>query len=378
MSPLLSIVVPTKNRYRYLFHLVELIKSFNTSEIELVIQDNSDDNSVFNEYVSNIELPWLKYFYCSERLTSIENYDKAISNSTGRFVCFIGDDDGVVRTIVESCRWMERNNIEALRGLKANYYWPETGKNGGLTVIEKLNKKIEYLNPILELEKVFKKGFESIDNIPVLYTGVVRRDILDKIYNDYHTFFPGGASADIANGVALSFYVKRYAKVNIPIVITGTSAMTGGVANRRKLLSFSEIPFISSEVGKNWEGYLPQCWSGQLVWPESAIKSLRALGKEILIKDFNFTRIFALFILRNSLHLNDYLMYFDNSNKIRVDIMRLRTYSLIRKIENVVIKLLSRGKLGLGTKRINNCKTIIESEYALNSFANIDYTSLDA
>lgn len=71
-------------------------------------------------------------------------------------------------------------------------------------------------------------------------------------------------------------------------------------------------------------------------------------------------------------------MYYDNSNKIRVDIMRLRTYSLIRKIENVVIKLLSRGKLGLGTKRINNCKTIIESEYALNSFANIDYVSLDA
>ena len=46
-SPLLSIVVPTKNRYYYLLKLIELVESIGSPELELVIQDNSDDNDEF-------------------------------------------------------------------------------------------------------------------------------------------------------------------------------------------------------------------------------------------------------------------------------------------------------------------------------------------
>ena len=283
MSYPISVVVPTKNKYKYLKSLIELIVGFETEELELIIQDNSDNNQEFEEWLAGKKHPWLKYYYCSDKLTSIQNFDLAINNSTGDYVTFIGDDDGVTRTIVECAKWMKKNNIEALRTMKCVYNWPDLGSDGGNIYIEKKSWFIHYLNPIKELEKVLKSGCRGLGNIPLTYGGIVKREVLRSIYTDYGTFFPGGASADIANGVALCFYVKRFAALNAPIIITGTSKKTGSVSDRRRPMKFSDLPFISENVGHNWEGNFPQYWLGVYVWPESAIKALRALKQESLI-----------------------------------------------------------------------------------------------
>ncbi len=300
MSYPISVVVPTKNRYKYLKKLVELIIGFETDELELVIQDNSDDNVEIVEWLKDKQHKWLKYHFCTDKLTSIQNFDKGICNATGDYVCFIGDDDGVVRNIIDCAKWMKRNNIEALKSIKTSYSWPECHSHSAELMIDNGKHIIEYLNPIKELKKTLETGFrEELGNIPVLYTGIVKRTILNKIYEEYGTYFPGGASADVANGVALCFYVKRYVKLNVPVVIIGTSAKTGSVSDRRKFVPFSEISFIAPEVGLNWEGDFPKYWFGCFVWPESAIKSLRAIGKESFILLINNYRIFAKAVLRS-------------------------------------------------------------------------------
>ena len=53
MTPLLSIVVPTKNRYIYLFELIKLLASFKRTDFEMVIQDNSTNNK---QFIDNINL----------------------------------------------------------------------------------------------------------------------------------------------------------------------------------------------------------------------------------------------------------------------------------------------------------------------------------
>ena len=63
MGYLLSIVVPTKDRYFYLKHLIELIKSFNSDDIELIIQDNTSNNTEIINYLDNLDFPHLKYYY---------------------------------------------------------------------------------------------------------------------------------------------------------------------------------------------------------------------------------------------------------------------------------------------------------------------------
>lgn len=364
MTPLLSIVVPTKNRYQYLYCLVDLIRGFESNDIELVIQDNSDDNTEFVNYLDKVKYSWLSYYYRWDRLTSIENFDMGLRNCKGEFVCFIGDDDGVTHHIIECARWMKKNNIQAVRSAKTYYNWPEVTP-GGLITCETSKKVIEFLNPIEELKKILNEGCQFLENIPVTYAGLVKREVLESIYSVYGTYFPGGASADIANGVALCFYVKRYVKVNIPIIITGTSKNTGGVSNRNKPLPFTEVPFISKSVADNWEGILPSYWLGPLVWPESAIKSLRAIGKESFILELDHNKIMARTVMRYRFRREELEPYIKSGVKVKTNILRYWLRYYFNGMIGKTITILSRGRKGLHQRRAIGAETIVEAENRL-------------
>lgn len=296
-SPLLSIVVPTKNRYKYLKHLVELVSNFCCEELELVIQDNSDNNSEFLQFLNTKSNIFIKYYYDNTPLTSVENFDKAILNSKGEYVCFIGDDDGVMRYVLDCVKWMKKNNIEALRSSQAHYFYDKLSLKG-----KSINNKLvfqvpkityRYLNPIYALKKLFKNGCE-LNYIPTVYNGIVKRDVLNCIYDRLGTFFPG-ASADIANGVALCFYLKSYVIVDFPVIIGGSSINTGGGVGRNKNYDIKNVPFISEKSKNEWEGHIPHLWYSPLVWEESSIKALRALRQECFISEINHDLVMAKF-----------------------------------------------------------------------------------
>lgn len=66
MNKLLSIVVPTKNRYYYLTYLLKYFYLIESDEIELIIQDNSDEKNekeAFVSYLSPINYLSVKYEY---------------------------------------------------------------------------------------------------------------------------------------------------------------------------------------------------------------------------------------------------------------------------------------------------------------------------
>lgn len=115
MSPiLLSIVVPTKNRYLYLKYLIQLVDNLHTDEVELVIQDNSDDNSEFLDYLNEKNYSFIRYSYIKGQIPMSENSDRAILNSKGEYVCFLGDDDGFTKFLIEGVRWMKTEGIDAV------------------------------------------------------------------------------------------------------------------------------------------------------------------------------------------------------------------------------------------------------------------------
>lgn len=304
MPYLLSVVVPTKNRYFYLKHLIVLIDSFNSEDIELVIQDNSDNNTEILDFISLTERNHLKYFYSNEKLTMSGNSDLAVLHSTGEYVCFIGDDDGVCRNIVDCVKWMKENDIDVVKPSGAFYYWGDYHKERFKTDISDMafcklpQPFFKYADPIVELKRLMKKGFENRGTIPVLYTGIVRRQVLQQIYNIGGTYFPGG-SPDMSNGVCLCFYTKKYAILNIPVVITGTSQNTGGGITKKgnDFMPISEVSFISQNVIDNWESNIPPIWCGKFAWTDSGIKALRYIKRTDFISNMNYDYMFALFVV---------------------------------------------------------------------------------
>lgn len=374
MRPIISIVVPTKNRYKYLKYLIELIDSFNSDDIELVIQDNTENNAGMVDFLNNLNSKVVKYFYSKEKLSMSANADLAILHSTGEYICFIGDDDGVCRNIIDCVKWMKKNEIDALRCIRTEYIWSDS-KNDNMhinfstscLIYDKPKLYYKFLNPIDELNKILKKGFQTIDYIPVVYHGIVKREVLDKVFEIGHTFFPGG-SPDISNGVALSFFTKKFVYVNFPVIITGTSKMTGGGIYKKKgrSVTLDQVEFIDQSVIKNWEKDIPKIWAGRLAWPESGIKALRYVNRTELIDNVNKNYMFAAFSIYYRQHFKIAFEYAPNKIYFGEYVFLILFSNGFRVLKNKIISLIFPNHF-VGRLIKRNIFNILEAENFINA-----------
>lgn len=330
MGYLLSIVVPTKDRYYYLENLIELVKSFDSQEIELIVHDNTADNSEILRFMENLNYPHLKYFHKQEQISVKENCDRGILNSTGEYVCLIGDDDGVTRHIVECVKWMKRNDFSILKSSLTIYKWPSFRCQKDYDVSSTvLFNSCKYYYKIVNckesLEKLLSSGIDTLIYMPKVYNGIVKRSLLDKVYSICGTYSPG-PSPDMANAVALALIEDFYVYVDYPIIIGGHSSHLGGDAGRYKngIGPLEEQPFISKEYINGWSKEIPKVWASRTVWPESAITALKAFKATEYLEKINFNVLYKKFIESHP----DYSHLLNLSNS---EIKRIKFIAKIRK-----------------------------------------------
>lgn len=305
MTYLLSIVVPTKDRYPYLFQLIELIHGFNSNDIELVIQDNTADNKAVLKYLSNHDYEHLKYFHTKEPISVSDNSTRAILNSTGEYICFIGDDDGVTHFIVDAVKWMKANNITTLKSIGAIHKWPSYistsyYKVAGSAIFNDFGMTYKIVNAKECLFKLLKTGICTLDYMPKTYNGITKRTSLDRIYKKCGTFYPG-PSPDMANAVSLALEDDYYAFVDAPIIIGGHSCNLGGNASRYKHQCgpLEEQPFIDKKYIDFWNPKIPKVWSPTTIWPASAITALQEYEAKEYLNIVDYEEILKKFIVAN-------------------------------------------------------------------------------
>lgn len=283
MDYLVSVVVPTKNRYIYLKELIKLIDKFKLPELELVVQDNSDDNAEILDYLKGFDNPCIKYFYSSDKLTMSGNAERGIMNASGEYVCYIGDDDGVCRNIVSCVRWMKEKGLKVAVSGAAWFVW-----GGKIRIYHAKSRKIKILNSEKKRKGLARKGMVLDKTMPNIYQSIVERQLLIDLYKKHGTLFPS-VPPDIAGSLVMSYAVKEYASFNFPVVIIGSSAMTGGgVVKRGGVLPLEDVPFISQKDIEIWDKRVPPLWCGNYAWLNSAIKTLELLNHQELIKEIDF------------------------------------------------------------------------------------------
>lgn len=344
---LLSIVVPTKNRYEYLKHFVRLIRSFNNDDIELVIQDNSDNNSDFLSFLESLSYPSLKYFYQKESIPISKNSDLAILNSTGEYVCYMGDDDAVMPNIYDWVVWMKKNGVEALKSSNVIYYWPDSkpGKhinNSGRLICQNYSQKIRMVDPPSALDAVLKQGCLNKGEIPLVYHGIVRRDVLDRCYEKTSTFFPAPCP-DIANGVAMSLLVENYAIVDEPVILSGASMHHGGKsALKGKYLRLEDMHWMSESEKNEWDIRLLKYGVAESIYANSTIKVLERFNRPDLLSRLKFERYYAWLLVNYSDLRQDVFSLTKPSLKLFINYAYCLTKKLIDKIIDVLCFVLKR------------------------------------
>lgn len=299
--PLLSIVIPTRNREEYCIHALNHILSFEEQDFELIIQDNSDSTRILDYVKKNQDLR-LKYQYAPERINSLINMDYAISLATGKYITMIGDDDTVLPTIFDVVKYANKFGYDAISQKNViPYFWPNSlgaGSSGKLNLNRfSFEKKRPDINKNLNL--FLKNGmidYLSFD-FPKVYHGIVLKSVLDKVKSKTGHYF-GGLSPDIYAAMTLSFFTERFIVIDYPFSVGGickssttAQGMTGGHIGELKT-----APHLYKRGNYIWDKRIPQYYSVESIWAESAIKGFIELDNEFLLKDFRFS-FFVLFAI---------------------------------------------------------------------------------
>ena len=197
MGPILSIVIPTKNRYYYLEFLVKYFHSINSDKIELIIQDNSasEPSPSFKSFLNSLDDSRLFYSYCGLELSVVENCDLAIRRAHGEYVTLIGDDDIFSKHLIKYLENCSYKQLDAILPNKGSYNWPDINarfyknKLSGIFRQKKISGQQQSINANTVLERVLKRGGTQILDLPRVYHGVVRRNILEQVLRNLALIF---------------------------------------------------------------------------------------------------------------------------------------------------------------------------------------------
>lgn len=314
---LLSILVPTKNRQYYAKKVISQILSIPSSIIQLVVQDNSDCKSLYDDLHEQITDPRLLYNYNHQLLSFVENFSIGISHCIGKYLIIIGDDDGINPEIVDLILWASKYDIDAISpSITFTYFWPDSGiKNidaNGVLYINNFTSDGKIINPKNELKQFFKSGCNSYlnYNLSKVYHGIVKKSILDDIKNITGNYI-GGLSPDIYMSIATSLFVDKLLILDYPLTIAGVCKNSGSTdsATGKHTGKLQNAPHFKGHAKYEWNDLIPPIYSVDTIWADSALAAIINLNRSEYLKLFNQKKhIFRCF--RKYPSLNSDLKYF--------------------------------------------------------------------
>ncbi len=294
MSPLLSIIIPTKNRQLTAVFAVASVLEIKSDDIEVVIQDCSDDNSL--EELLRLKFnddPRIKYFFSSSKPSLTDNWNQAIANASGRFICGIGDDDAVMPVCLEVANWMAQNNVDAVLGALVVYIWHDaylnSFSNGKITFSNTYSGNIFEVDIQKEfIKKAINCGFGYTDNLPNLYHGILRKELLD-MHKKACGHYLSSTSFDVYNAFILAAYAQEFFFIDIPITVRGVS----GKSNTNRINSNKSEAHFKEFKKIDIPDTLPNMLNVEVSIAESTIVALRDIKRLDLIDKMNLAIVYS-------------------------------------------------------------------------------------
>ena len=299
--PLLSIVIPTRNRFNYVRFAIKSILRIPCHGIQLIIEDNSDTNECELWIKENIFDDRLIYHYSQKPISMRENYDRAIANVTGEYCCLIGDDDGVNPEIVNAVNWAKENHLDAIVPINSlHYVWPDLvlpaagAISPGELRIGAFIGKISFPNVEEEILKCIQDAGQKFHDLPKVYYGIIKTDCMYKVKEKTGTFFPG-ISPDIAIAISCANFVNKMCLIDYPLFVPGSSlksnAGLSGLGKHKGLLK--DQSHLPDNCEETWSNIVPPFYSVETVWAESTVQAIIALGRMDILGQFNVPKLYS-------------------------------------------------------------------------------------
>jgi glycosyltransferase involved in cell wall biosynthesis len=375
MKPLLSIAIATKNRVQYCIQAIETILNYKYDNFELIIQDNTD-NIELEEYIkNNFSDSRLVYRYTPPPFSSIDNFNAVLELCKGKYVCLLGDDDGVTENLFKIVEWADKNNVDSICPTEfVHYIWPNNTTNGKMVVPYSThtvweNKPMDNLQDLIEDGVVQYMKF----NLPKLYHGVIKKSCLDEMKSK-NGYYLGGLSPDIYACIALSSIVKKHIVVDSPMTIAGACPKSTTIDNTTGKHSgkIEDAPHFRSRENYVWDSGVPRFYSVETIWAESAIKAIKEFNIHVDLTRLNLTKILASAVNTTPSYEE---LFKEETFKItnrKENMITLNSYKLSLFVETYTKKIINRipRKYFFKHYRFTDVQNIKEAEKIANSILN--------
>jgi hypothetical protein len=310
-GPVLSIVIPTRNRAEYALCAIRQVLSIDQTDMQLVVQDNSDDDSLRHMCAEYAEDRRLIYNYSPGTLSFVDNFNEAVSLAKGEYVAVIGDDDGVNPEILDVARWARARGVQAIKpGLQAVFFWPNVGLSftvttgdTGVFVIEPIAGDVTVRPTGPQLKRLLNDGCQEYlgRDLVKLYHGMVRRDGLERVRETTGSYL-GGLSPDIYGAVALSAVIDEVVCIDYPLTIPGVCRTSGSAdsGTGRHIGELRDAPHFAGHSEYEWAAEVPEFYSVETIWADSALAAVRDMRRTDLLASFKPQYLAGFCMLRHA------------------------------------------------------------------------------
>ena len=364
---MLTVVIPSYERQKYLVHAIR--SCINYSEVNVLVNDNSQRKIELNNFFSEDELSRIEYSWTSKKISVVENFSRNFNSIKSKYVSFIGDDDALGVGIEEVIDFMEKQNIESVTmkpGKALHYFWEESyhplwGDISNTLFFDKYSCRLNEVDIKRQLQIANSMLGDGPQGLPRLYLGIVRTEVVKKIIRTFGNIF-GGYSPDIYSSILLSYNLKNAFYIDNPIIIPGACRKsTSGLRSERKDIgNLVGDNHLSRFKNLNWKNSIPEVYTPYTVWGCTHLLALEKVSKEIYSKNLT-NYLIAKLILEVPFSRKEAFKKFNekllvDKLNVFVQIIKIITRKFFR-----AIKTLIKQNPGGATFKKNELNTILEA-----------------
>ena len=246
-NPLISIVIPTRNRPDTLRIALRALKAHKSKKIEILVHDNASDVRVRTVVAEAAKAdPRIVYRRSEVSLSQRANFEAAVRASSGDYITLIGDDDGFLLGALE---WIEDlltpGNIDAIRWNSIHYAWPDPSGDGeGIAIIlpEQFYHPSRFIDPEAMRTHIHgASGKGSWEHVKI-YHGLVARRVFDRLSAKTAGVLFAHPMIDVWAHNLLAFHSDVIIDVGSPMSLYGTSGKSSAATSHEPSQSKAQQP----------------------------------------------------------------------------------------------------------------------------------------
>lgn len=228
-KPMFSVVIPTRARPDTLRHALRTVTAQEEQDLEIIVHECGADPATAS-VLAEFDDPRIRSFKTIEPVRMTENWERALRQTTGDYIFFLGDDDGLLPNACEIARSiLEKHSVEILSWQPAQYFWPDFFE------ADARNKLIAAYGT--ELECTLKRSRATLYptyhfrqyyiELPMIYNSFVSRALIERVYQSHERYFIG-SMPDVVSGIINLCFSSQFLRCNRPLSISGVSRHSTG------------------------------------------------------------------------------------------------------------------------------------------------------